>query len=450
MATDTIVAIITPQGLGGVAALRLSGTDSLNIAKKMFDAHGGAELKPRMAVFGKIQAEGFFDEGLVIYFKAPNSFTGEDCVEFFTHGGTHIARGVLEACLKNGARMATNGEFSKRAVLNGKLDVAQAEGIVDMINATSDAAVRAGFGLLQGALSRRVQSMQESLTGCLAEIEVMLDFPEHDIEHKALNDSIVKPLQNVSKELKELEESSREGKIIKHGVILAIAGRPNVGKSSLLNAILGYDRAIVADEQGTTRDVVSESFSYNGIQFNVSDTAGIRSSDSNVERLGIERSFVEIDKADIVLYVVDAITEIADEDKKVLDKITDKPCLVVYNKTDLTKNKTNKAKRIEVSAATGAGIEQLKKTIYNTVLEGKKAFAADEVYITSLRHLQVIRAALSSVNTTIEKLKNNDYEALDVLSIYIRSAWLALGEITGTTSNEAVLDAIFSKFCLGK
>jgi len=449
MKTETIAAIITPLGTGGVAGLRLSGAKALEIANKMFEATTEGGLKPRIATYGKIKATGFFDEGLAIYFKAPSSFTGEDCVEFFTHGGTHIAKGVLEACLKNGARMAENGEFSKRAVLNGKMDLAQAEGIVDMINATSDAGVRAGFSQLQGGLSRRIAGLQDKLTGVLAEIEVTLDFPEHDIEVKTLDELILNPLITVRNELASLIETSKAGRMIKHGVSVAIVGLPNAGKSSLLNAMLGYERAIVSGEKGTTRDVVTESYSYNGVQFILSDTAGLRESDNAVEKMGIARTFDEIERADIVLYLLDSETGVTADDERLLKMIAYRPHLVVASKSDKAKIESD-INPIVVSSKTSKGISELKGTIFDIVFEGNKVSTLDEVYITSLRHMQAMSASLNSIKTAINKLSETRQDTLDMLSIYVRTAWLALGEVTGTTSNEAVLDAVFSKFCLGK
>ncbi|MCL2539859.1 MAG: tRNA modification GTPase [Firmicutes bacterium] len=536
MTTDTIVAIITPPGLGGIAALRLSGADSLTIAKKIFTpvdtptkfpsregcpVRGGVcdeAFPPRMAVFGTIKADGFTDQGLAIYFKAPNSFTGEDCVEFFTHGGNTIPAGVLQACLAAGARLAGNGEFSKRAVLNGKMDLAQAEGIVEMIQATSNAAVRAGFSLLQGTLSKRVTELQKVLTDCLSEIEVRLDYPEYEHEgaqpfaptsatpssltachpfgkgellaHQPVREvldssrsdrgsGLKEELINVQNALTTLLATSKSGQMVKNGVGVAIVGRPNVGKSSLMNALLGAERSIVTEVMGTTRDVVKDAYNYKDIQFILSDTAGIRRGETRVEEIGIERSYMEIESADIVLVVLDSSQGLTQEDEKLLKLVEDKPCITVWNKADISSdgiassdgagsrarndnvvcalslrdgqaepaNEAISHIEVKTSALQNVGISELKDAVYQTIFTGSTALASDQIMLTSLRHKAAIELALNSLKTAISMADN---DGLECVSLYIKSAWLALGEITGTTSNEAVLDAIFSKFCLGK
>lgn len=429
---DCIAAISTAHGTGGVAIIRLSGEGSLEIAKKMFSTVK-SEYVPNYMYAGNISGEGFSDYGFMVYFKAPRTFTGEDIVEFHCHGGVQIARGILKKCLTLGARLAERGEFTKRAFLNGKLSLSSAEGMADMINAESLALLRAGSMMYTEKLTREVKLVQDELKDLLARIAVEIDYPEED-EDGADLDGISENLGVVCGKICALSSSYNCGKKIKSGVSVAICGKPNAGKSSLLNALLGYDRAIVSPEAGTTRDTVEGTIEIDGINYDFTDTAGIRGHAGEIESMGIERAKSAIKSADIVLFITDGDDEFKEEANGKVIK--------VFNKIDIIKPAGQYD--IGVSAKTGANLEQLKKLIAEYAVG---EFSFDKAYVVEERHYSALKRAEASLKSAADGVK---ILSLDLVAVDLKEAWDALGEITGETASEEIISAVFAKFCVGK
>lgn len=449
---NTIAAISTPIGAGGIGIVRVSGDDALDIVKKhivLLNNKNNNEIIPRMAHLATFNAENFKEQCIVIFFKNPNSYTGENLVEIQCHGGVTIANGILKTLLNSGARLAEAGEFTKRAFLNGKISLDKAEGVMDMINAESESEVKAGYNLLNGELSKKVKTLQDNLTNLLAEIEVALDYPEHDIEEQT-SEHVYNELLNIEKELNNVLKTSKTGLQIKNGTRIAIVGKPNVGKSSLMNALLNFDRAIVTNIQGTTRDVLEETYVYNGVKFVLIDTAGVRESTDIIEQMGIEKSLKSINSADVILFVVDSSSELTKEDLDIYNKVSDKNTILVVNKTDLPSkidlSKLQFKHQIKLSALTKANIDDLKQLIYNLVINSE--VLQSNLIITNERQIEAIRNALTDLNYAKEGIKLNN--SLDLISIDLNNLWNTLGEITGTTSNEEIINKIFSNFCVGK
>ena len=432
---STICAISTPVGNGGVAIIRISGEDALSIAGKAFPKLK-KEHTPRKAIFGNLIFNKVKDDALALYFKAPNSFTGEDVVELQIHGGYYLAQSVVEYLIDNGAKLAERGEFSKRAVLNGRMDMSQAEGIIDIINANSQAQLRAGSSLLSGAMKEYVQGLQDELTECMCEVNVALDYPEHDIEY-ITSQKVGQYVSNLIEKIDKKLDTSQVGMAVKNGVNVVLAGVPNAGKSSLLNALLGYERAIVTDIAGTTRDTISDSYEYNGIRFNLIDTAGLRNTDDVVETAGINRAKNEIMHADIVLSIIDATNP-------VLDEFTHPNKIVVLNKIDL-KDDLNLQVDIKISAKNKKNIEKLKQIIFDKTIDNN--IYADGDYLTNTRHIQCLKEAREAL---LDTLNNCNNATLDCLAVTLMQAWNKLGEITGECATDKIINEIFSRFCLGK
>ncbi len=432
---DVISAISTAAGTGGVAIIRLSGEGSLAIAEKMFAPAGKIkDFQPNVMYAGNIDGGDFTDFGMCVYFRAPKSFTGEDVVEFHCHGGVRIARGILSRTISLGARAAEKGEYTKRAFINGKLSLSSAEGMIDMINAESLASLRAGSMLYGEKLTAEIKELQSALTDILAEIAADSDYPEEDLD--GLNaEKIHASIEEAAKKLKKLSSTYACGKKIKDGVTVAICGKPNTGKSSLLNALLGYDKAIVSDEAGTTRDAVEGDLQINGVKYNLVDTAGIRERAGMVESIGIDRAKKIITSADVVVSVTDGNGE------AVPDGVTGS-IIRVFNKCDLSSPEGEFD--AVVSAKTGAGLEELKGLIAEkTVGE----LTLDKAYIIEERHYSALLRAEQSLNSAIE---NVGIFTPDILAIDIKDAWDSLGEITGETANEQIINTVFEKFCVGK
>lgn len=429
---ESIAAIATASGTGGVAIIRISGENSLEIAGKMFTPY--KDFKPNYMYAGHIQADGFTDYGFLVYFKAPKSFTGEDVVELHCHGGVQLARGVLKKCLSLGARLADRGEFTKRAFLNGKLTLASAEGMADMINAESLALLRAGSMLYGEKLSNEVETLQNSLKDILAEVAVEIDYPEEDDGGLDLK-KIKSQVAALKVATDGLVSGYKCGKKLKEGVTVAICGKPNTGKSSLLNALLGYDKAIVSAEAGTTRDAVEGAIDIDGVKYNLIDTAGIRECAGAVESIGIERAKKIVTTADIILSVSEG--EDADLPADVSGEV-----IRVFNKSDL-KKPVGKFD-IAVSAKTGNGLDKLKKLI------AERSFgdiALDKAYVVEERHYAALLKAAKALKSATENLETL---TLDIIAVDLKDAWDALGEITGETANEEIISTVFSKFCVGK
>ena len=411
----------------------------------MFKPSGKTAVKdftPNMMYVGEIVADGFNDFGLCVYFKAPKSFTGEDVVEFHCHGGLAITRGVLLATLKNGARLAKNGEFTKRAFMNGKLSLSGAEGLIDMINGESESQARAGYYLYREKLTGEITALQELLTASLSEIDADMDFPEEDLE-VASRETAKKNLAEVKQRVDKLLASYRTGRTLKNGVKVGIVGKPNTGKSSLLNAMLSYDKAIVSDVAGTTRDIVEGSVDISGVRFYFSDTAGIRTSDDGIEAIGVNLSKKVATESDLILFITDGIS-FNQEDKAIYDLVKDKNVIVVQNKSDVCDNKLDIAD-VQISAKNGDNIDELKNLMFTKTVGSGMDLSGD--FLCEERHFEAISRAKKHLEIALNSV---DEVALDLLAIDVMDAWSALGEVTGKTATEEIIDDIFSRFCVGK
>jgi len=438
MQQDTIAAISTPPGVGGVAIIRLSGASALNIAAKMFAPTGKTPVKdfsPNYMYTGKILCDGFSDFGFCVYFKAPRSFTGEDVVEFHCHGGVQISRGVLKAALSFGAVGAQKGEFTRRAFVNGKLSLSSAEGMIDMINAESLAEVRAGGLLYAEKLTWEVKEIQSSLLNVLAQIAADTDYPEEGIEETSLPE-ITASLTKAESQLSAMVGAYSVGKLIKSGVSVALCGAPNAGKSSLLNALLGYDRAIVSATAGTTRDIVEGELSIDGVRIILTDTAGIREGLDEVEKIGISRAQRAISSSDIVVCLSDKA------DFSAADGVEAARLIRAFSKTD--KVSPFGSYDIAISAKSGAGLQELKKMLLKMAAGGK---SLDGAYIIEERHFGALQRAHALAQSAIGQIGKFP---LDVISMDIRECWRTLGEITGETADEEIINTVFAKFCVGK
>lgn len=443
--SDTIAAISTGLVPSGVAVIRISGKDSLAVAEKVFKPVGKTSVKnfePNKMYVGEIVADGFTDFGMCVYFKSPKSFTGEDSVELHCHGGLAITKGILRSVLSSGARLATNGEFTKRAFMNGKLSLSSAEGLIDMINSESESGVKAGYYLYREKLTAETERLQSLLTDALSEIDADMDFPEEDLDVKS-RETAERILKEVTEKISALLKTYRGGRIIKDGVKVAIAGKPNTGKSSLLNALLDYDKAIVSSVAGTTRDVVEGKISYNGVNFFFFDTAGIRESGDEIEQIGVGLSKKITDSADLVIFVVDG-SDISSDDEEIYEEIKDKNLLVVLNKSDKGEFSYEKAD-IKVSAKEKINLDELKELIYNKTVGNGIDLNGD--FICEERHFEALKKAYGSLSYALSSVNTLP---LDLLSVDVKNGWDALGEISGKTASEEIIDNIFSKFCVGK
>lgn len=448
LSKDTIVAISTGSSSGAISIVRMSGANAINIADQMFSTSKNlkaSDLTPRMLTLGLVKTSTFDERAMCVVFKAPHTYTGEDLVEFQCHGGTQIANGIMRECIKLGARLATNGEFTKRAFLNGKMTLSSAEGMMDMINAESDAEVRAGFKLLSGNLSKLAYDSADELTDILSEIEVSFDYPEETIEY-ITKANVKERLIALSNRIDEVLKTAKAGSLIKSGINVLIVGRPNVGKSSLLNFLLQKERAIVTDVAGTTRDTIEDSFLLDDIKVNLIDTAGIHDTADKVEKIGVDKAKNLIKQADIVLFLVDSSRDFSNEDQEIFDSIQGSKYIILKTKSDLeSKNDKVFDNEILISTETGSGIDELKSKILE--LTQISSIPSDSVVITNERHKDALARAKKALDTAA---KNISADTLDLVSIDIKDAYSAIGEITGNTTSEEIIDAIFKKFCLGK
>ena len=454
---STIVAISTAPAIGGIGIIRLSGEKTFEIIEKIFipkNKQKIEEIKGNSIKYGHIVDEGkTIDEVLVSYFKAPKSYTAEDMCEINSHGGILIVRRILEICLKNGATLAEPGEFTKRAFLNGRIDLAQAESVIDIINAKTNKEVEASEKQLEGYLSSEISNIRKNVMDLMVDIEVSIDYPEYDVEEVTYSNAI-KILEDIQNHLEKLSNSFENGKIIKDGIKLAIIGRPNAGKSSLLNEFLKEERAIVTDIEGTTRDTIEEQISISGIPFKIIDTAGIRESEDKIERIGIEKSKKAAQNSDIILAIFDVSKPLNKEDFEIINFIKNKKAIIILNKIDLNENAetitelSNLGKDIlKISVLEKKGIEQ----IYEKLTQ---MFNINEIdldngnVITNIRHKELIDCAKQNAKQSIIALKSN--LPVDIIAINIKEILENLGKITGESVSEDIIKEIFSKFCLGK
>ena len=446
---DPIVAIATPFGESAIGVVRLTGKDVLPTVLRYFRTK--SEVKPRYAHYGTLVDERGepIDEGILVYYRAPNSYTGEDMVELSLHGNPLILKIVLELFLSAGCRLAEPGEFTRRAFLNGKLDLAQAEAVAELISAKTELARRASLRQLRGELSRYVNSLRESLLELSAYIEADIEFSEEDIP-TLTKEQVIGMVDRVLEGIDQLLSTAKTGKLLREGIKLAIVGRPNVGKSSLFNALLKEDRAIVTDIEGTTRDYIEESLNLRGIPVRLIDTAGIRESEDPVERIGVERSMEKIEEADVVLFVVDASEELREEDSLIYEKLGDKDIVVVFNKIDrgevVPLEKFQGHSIIKVSALKGYGLKDLEEEILKKA--GAVAHEGLNIYV-SVRHEELLKKARETLSKFRDRYAKEDISP-EIAMLDVREASDFLGEIVGHITTEEVLGSIFSRFCIGK
>ena len=455
---DTIAAIATAPGEGGIGIIRISGPKSLEIAEEIFFSMSGkkiSEYPARTLIFGNIKdGDKKIDEVLVAYMKGPNSYTAEDVIEINCHGGFISVKRILELVLSKDVRLAEAGEFTKRAFLNGRIDLSQAEAVIDVINAKTDKAHEVAENQLDGSLSNRIREFREKVTELLAQVEVAIDYPEEDIEFIAYT-TLEEKTRELNKDIKKLYETSESGKIFREGLKTVIVGKPNVGKSSLLNSILGENRAIVTDIPGTTRDVIEEFVNIKGIPLKIVDTAGIRETDDVVEKIGVEKSMASFDTADLIIMVVDSSSELSEEDREILEKVQGKETILLLNKTDLpqvideeeVKKYVNEENIIKISALHNEGIEDVHDRIEAMVYKGDIK-SSSNVIITNSRHKDALYRAMKSAEDAMRAIE--DRMPLDFVEVDLKNIWDYLGYINGDTVSEDLLDNIFHNFCIGK
>ena len=455
--TDTIAAISTGMTSSGIGIVRLSGPDAVAIADKVYDSRSGKKLEdmPTHTIhYGFIRdGEEFIDEVLVMLMRGPRSFTAEDTVEINCHGGVYAMNRILELVIRKGARPAQPGEFTKRAFLNGRIDLSQAEAVIDVINAKNEYALKSSVSQLKGSVLKVIREIREKMIYHIAYIESALDDPEH-ISVDGYPQQLEEQTNMWKEKLQTLIASSENGKRMKEGITTVIVGKPNAGKSSLLNVLLGEERAIVTDIAGTTRDVLEEQMSMSGISLNIIDTAGIRNTEDVVEKIGVKKAKSYAKDADLIIYVVDSSTQLDENDEEIIELIRDRKAIVLLNKADLDPVTTEAQIKerldkpvISVSAKEEQGLDQLELTVKNMFYDGKISFN-DEIYITNIRQKAALTEALESLNQVSESIQNQMPE--DFFSIDLMNAYEELGSITGETVGEDLVNEIFSKFCMGK
>ena len=447
---DTICAIATLVGDSSINLIRISGNDSIEIVNKIFSSDL-TKKKSHTISYGFIMDNNEkIDEVLVSIFKSPKTFTREDIVEINTHGGRMSVNKIMELLLLNGCRMAEPGEFLKRAFLNGRIDLVEAESVSDMISSSTEAARRMSMRGISHELSNKINDLRENILSLIANIEVNIDYPEYEDAVVVTKELVHEKIDYVEDKIKEMVDLSKNGLIVKNGINIAIVGKPNVGKSSILNALLGEEKAIVTDIKGTTRDIVEGSILIKGIEVNLFDTAGIRETQEVVESIGIERSIKKIDEADLVLFVIDSSSDFENEDKKVLNSLKDKNVLVIYNKIDIGNKKIkelDKYECIEISSNDKDKIKLLKDKI-SEIFNLDDINNSDYTYISNVRQISLLKSCLKIIKDIRKELENDT--PVDLMELNIKLLWETLGEIPGNVYKDELLDEIFSKFCLGK
>ena len=450
---DTIVAISTASGVGAISIIRLSGPNALEVASSIFKGKDLKKVASHTINHGYIidKNGSIIDEVLVSVMLAPKTYTTEDIVEINTHGGIASTNKVLELCLVNGARLAQPGEFTKRAFLNGRIDLTEAEAIEDVITSSTDKSLRLSMNQLTGSLKNLITEIRKDIMSLIANIEVNIDYPEYEDAEDITLQKLKEKLLPIKSKLEELLKNSNDAKIIKDGINICMIGRPNVGKSSLLNAFLEEDKAIVTDIAGTTRDIVEGQTIINGIKINFLDTAGIRKTANVVEKIGVDKSKKIINMADLIILVLNNNEKLTPDDLELLDLVKNKNYIIFVNKNDLLANLDLPDKKyanvVYGNTLTTAGIKELKEMI-TTLFNLEKISTNDATYITNARHKALIEVALNYLNSTLENIDNS--YSVDMLEIDIRACWDTLGEIIGATYKDELLDELFSNFCLGK
>lgn len=445
---DTICAISTALGVGGIAIIRISGSESIKIVSSIFSGKNLEKAQSNTINYGHIvYNDQIIDEVLVSIMRSPNSYTTEDVVEINVHGGIAIINKVLEILLEKGCRLAEPGEFTKRAFLNGRIDLLEAEAVSDLINAETESARNMSINQLSGKLSELIRSIRKTLLEVEANIEVNIDYPEYEdienIDHKRISELLI----DISKKIDEMIKESNNGKLIKNGINVALIGLPNVGKSSLLNALLEEDRAIVTDIAGTTRDTVEGKMQLNGITLNFIDTAGIRSTDNRVEQIGVERSLATIDEADLVIFVHSINEKFTDEEEKLLKKVRTKKHIIFINKDDLASQEQFEFDVVYGNTVSKDGLDKLKKKIVE-MFSLNQLEKKDFTYISNARQLALIKKVKESIDSAIKATREG--LPIDLIEIDLTNARNYLGDILGERYKDELLDELFSKFCLGK
>lgn len=456
--TDTIAAIATALTNSGISIVRISGPEALNVIDQIYRSRSGckklSEQPSHTVHYGYIEDGGtVIDEVMVLIMRAPNSYTREDVVEIDCHGGIIVTKKILETVLKYGARPAEPGEFTKRAFLNGRIDLSQAEAVIDIIQAKNDMALSSSVGQLRGNLLSKIRGLREGIIHDVAFIEAALDDPEH-ISTEGFGEQLSEHLKDFCAQLEQLYRSADSGRMVKEGIKTVIVGRPNAGKSSLLNVLLGEERAIVTSIAGTTRDTLEETIDLQGICLNIIDTAGIRQTEDIVEQIGVEKARKATEESDLIIYVADGSEPLDENDREIMEIIRDRKAIVLLNKTDLDMKVSREEleqmtgkKVIPVSAKERDNLEELEETIRQMFFAGEISFN-DEIYLTNMRHKNAVREALESlrlVQISIENGMPEDFYSIDLLNAYEE-----LGTITGESVGEELINTIFSEFCMGK
>ena len=444
---NTIAAISTPLGTGAISIIRMSGKDSISIINKIFTKDLSNE-KSHTIHYGKIiDNNEEIDEVLVSLMRSPKTFTKEDVIEINCHGGLSTTNKVLELLLNNGAVLASPGEFTKRAFLNGRIDLIEAQGIMDLIEAKTELARTQAMKELNGNLSNKIDLLREKLIEIISNIEVNIDYPEYEDINKVTNEQIYPKIKELIQEIDNLIASSEDGKIIKEGITIGIIGKPNVGKSSLLNAILEEEKAIVTDIEGTTRDTIEGTTIINGIACNFIDTAGIRNSNNIVEQIGVNKSKKIIDTCDLVLLVLNNNDIITKEEQELLEQIRNKPHIVIVNKIDLEQKLELNEECIKISIKEKKGLEQIKDKI-SEIFNLEKIKTQDMTYLSNARSISLLKKANKLLVCSLTNIENN--YPIDIVEIDLKESWNTLGEIIGKTYTDELLDEMFQRFCLGK
>lgn len=454
---DTIAAISTAYGEGGIGIIRISGENALSVLKDIFKPlSGNSEFSSRKMVYGKVIGENgsIIDEALAVYMKGPKTYTAEDVVEINCHGSMVSLRKTLALVLRKGARLAEPGEFTKRAFLNGRLDLSQAEAVMDIIKAKTEKSFDVALSQLEGGISEKVKNIRKELLDILVSITVNIDYPDEDIEELTYEE-LKKNIMSIGDMIEKLLSTASTGRMIKEGIRIAIVGKPNVGKSSLMNGLLRESRAIVTDIPGTTRDTIEESVSIRNIPVFLIDTAGIRETSDKVEKLGIEKSKEAFNKSDFIIFILDGSEKLTDEDENIIEYLYNRNALVLINKNDLgqiiskkdIEKKLPKATVVETSLIAGKGIKETEDIIENLVYGGKIS-QGESVMINNIRHIELLQKSSDFLNDAYNMAEEG--EALDFIEIDIKSAYEALGEIIGETVSDDIINEVFSRFCLGK
>ncbi|AXI11045.1 tRNA uridine-5-carboxymethylaminomethyl(34) synthesis GTPase MnmE [Oceanobacillus zhaokaii] len=458
METDTITAISTPIGEGAIAIVRLSGPEAVSITSKIFKGKNLQEVDSHTINYGKIinpETNEIADEVMVSVMRAPRTFTREDIIEINCHGGMTAVKRVLEMALSNGARLAEPGEFTKRAFLNGRIDLSQAEAVMDLIRAKTDKAMNVALKQMDGRLSGLIQRLRQELLETVAQVEVNIDYPEYDDVEEMSHEMMRTKTKEVHEEIEKLLSIAKQGKILREGLATAIIGRPNVGKSSLMNTLVQENKAIVTDVPGTTRDVIEEYVNVRGVPLKLVDTAGIRETEDIVEKIGVERSRQVLKESDLILFVLNYNDELVEEDEKLFAAIQGLDYIVIINKTDLAqKLDLDKVKQlagtrpiVSTSLIEEEGVDALESAIADTFFEGELD-TGDMTYVSNVRHIDLLKQASKALEDAMEGIEIG--VPIDILQIDVTRTWELLGEIVGDTASDSLIDQLFSQFCLGK